>query len=70
MKLGGINVVPDRREVPWLTDSVNPTIIMGTPRPEYHKYGHPHSSHQGRTCLTLPLGHDADLRAIPHTLPS
>ncbi|KAI0267569.1 Piwi domain-containing protein [Russula aff. rugulosa BPL654] len=29
MKLGGVNVIPDRRDVPWLTDPANPTIIMG-----------------------------------------
>jgi hypothetical protein len=31
MKLGGINVIPDPRDVPWLADPANPTIIMGTP---------------------------------------
>jgi hypothetical protein len=31
MKLGGINVIPDSRDVPFLTDLANPTIIMGTP---------------------------------------
>jgi hypothetical protein len=30
MKLGGINVIPESRDVPWLTDPANPTIIMGT----------------------------------------
>lgn len=30
MKLGGINVIPDPRDVPFLTDPANPTIIMGT----------------------------------------
>ena len=35
MKLGGINVIPDPRDVPWLTDPANPTIIMGTPLTVY-----------------------------------
>jgi len=35
MKLGGINVVPDPRDVPWLTDPANPTILMGTPPTVY-----------------------------------
>ena len=35
MKLGGVNVIPDRRDVPWLTDPANPTIIMGTPLTVY-----------------------------------
>jgi hypothetical protein len=35
MKLGGINVVPDRRDVPWLTDPANPTMLMGTPLTVY-----------------------------------
>ncbi|KAN0109848.1 argonaute-like protein [Russula decolorans] len=29
MKLGGINVEPDPRDVQWLTDPANPTMIMG-----------------------------------------
>jgi eukaryotic translation initiation factor 2C len=29
VKLGGINVVPEPRDVPWLTDPANPTIVMG-----------------------------------------
>ena len=29
MKLGGINLIPEPQDVPWLTDPVNPTIIMG-----------------------------------------
>jgi eukaryotic translation initiation factor 2C len=29
MKLGGINVIPNPRDVPFLTDGANPTIIMG-----------------------------------------
>jgi hypothetical protein len=29
MKLGGINVILDRRDIPFLTDPANPTIIMG-----------------------------------------
>ena len=35
MKLGGINVEPDPRDVSWLTDPANPTIIMGTPLTVY-----------------------------------
>jgi len=31
MKLGGINVKPDLRDVSFLTDPANPTIIMGAP---------------------------------------
>jgi len=31
VKLGGINVIPEPRDVPWLMDPANPTIIMGTP---------------------------------------
>jgi hypothetical protein len=31
MKLGGVNVIPDRRDIPFLTDPANPTIVMGTP---------------------------------------
>jgi hypothetical protein len=35
MKLGGINVEPDPRDVQWLTDPANPTMIMGTPLTVY-----------------------------------
>jgi hypothetical protein len=69
MKLGGINVIPDPRDVSWLNDSVNPAIVMGMPLTcILHEYSHPYSSHQVGTCLTLPLGHDADLGAIRLTL--
>jgi eukaryotic translation initiation factor 2C len=33
VKLGGVNVVPEPRDVPWLTDPANPTMVMGTPLP-------------------------------------
>ena len=32
VKLGGINVIPEARDVPFLTDSANPTIVMGRHR--------------------------------------
>jgi len=31
-KLGGINAIPEARDVPFLTDSANPTIVMGRHR--------------------------------------
>jgi hypothetical protein len=29
VKLGGVNTIPDTKSVPILTDSTNPTIVMG-----------------------------------------
>jgi hypothetical protein len=29
VKLGGVNAVPEPRDVSFLTDSANPTIVMG-----------------------------------------
>ena len=32
VKLGGVNAVPEPRDVSFLTDSANPTIVMGRHR--------------------------------------
>jgi hypothetical protein len=44
MKLGGNNVIPDPRDVPWLADPANPTIIMGTPLTVYRTITATHST--------------------------
>jgi hypothetical protein len=51
------------RDVPFLTDPANPTVIMSTPLTVYRM----------TTATHTPLirgGHDADMGAIRHTLPS
>src|SRR6266852_4508842 len=66
MKLGGIDIVPDPRDVAWLIDPANLTIIIGMPPTVYCTTT---ATHQGDISHP-PLGHDAGLGAIRHTLPS
>ena len=54
MKLGGINVIPDRRDVPWLTDPANPTMLMGTPYCIPDDYSHPSRLIRGRYVSSSP----------------
>ena len=68
MKLGGINVIPDRRDVPFLTDPANPTIVMGTPL-TIRLHWQLLILSSGGDMSHPPLGHDAGLGAIRHSLP-
>jgi eukaryotic translation initiation factor 2C len=36
VKLGGINTVPDPQDISWLTDPVNPMMVMGKPHMIVH----------------------------------
>ncbi|EJF60851.1 Piwi-domain-containing protein [Dichomitus squalens LYAD-421 SS1] len=50
VKLGGINVIPDARSVPALTDPKNPTIVMGA------DIMHPAPGAHGRPSFTALVG--------------
>jgi eukaryotic translation initiation factor 2C len=50
VKLGGLNVVPNKTSVPFLNDPANPTIIMGADAI------HPPPGSQGRPSFTAVVG--------------
>lgn len=55
MKLGGINTIPDPASVRYLTDSANPTVVMGA------DVVHPAPGSEGKPSFTAVVGNvDSD----------
>ena len=67
VKLGGINSVPEPRDISFLTDPANPTIVMGecVPTPDTNQPHHPSRFVQVQMSFTLPLGRGIALHSLP-----
>ena len=67
MKLGGINSVPEPRDISFLTDNANPTMVMGecSPAPDTNRPHHPPCFVQVPMSFTLPLGLEIALHSLP-----
>ena len=67
VKLGGINSVPEPSDITFLTDTANPTIVMGecSPAPDTNRPRHPSRSVQVPMSFTLPLGLEIALHSVP-----
>jgi hypothetical protein len=67
VKLGGVNSVPEPRDISFLTDPANPTIVMGEclPALDTSQPHHPSRFVQVQMSFTLPLGREIALHSLP-----